>query len=384
MTLPISLTPDYTFIKSDQDLKRFVDQWVKLDNIIIDTEFMRTNTFYPKPALIQVAAGSDYFLIDPLGLDDIQAFADLLENTSVVKVLHASSEDIELFQTYLGVKPAPLFDTQVAASFLGHGLSVGYKNLVSSLFDVDLPKGEQRSNWLQRPLSDKQLSYAIADVTFLAEIYRVQKELLEESGRISWVEEECANLLANQVTEIPVEQAYQRVKNGWKLTPPELGVMKALAEWREREARERDMPRGFILKDYQLIELAQQRPQTTDELFKISGMLKSRVRHDGDRILSIIRQAGNNVTEITPMPGPLPPSAKAVVKELQAHVSKIAREYDLAPQLLMNRKSLVKLIHTLIGEGNTALPVELPSWKKGLLGNSLTELLDQYRGKLHS
>ena len=379
MTVPITFTPDYTLITSDDELKRFVAQWNELDSIIIDTEFMRTNTFYPKPGLIQVGANEQYFLIDPLTLVDTKPFADLLENTSVVKVLHASSEDLELFRTYLGVLPTPLFDTQVAASFLGYGLSIGYKKLVDTIFETDLPKGEQRSNWLQRPLTEKQLYYAVTDVTFLGEIYKQQLVQLESIGRLAWVQEECATLVANMLVDTPIEDAYQRVKNGWKLSPQELGIMQGLAEWREKEAHGRDTPRGFLLKDYQLIELAQQQPETLEELSEITDIMRSRVRRDGEEILNIITQTADQTDVLQSMQGPLPASAKVIVKELQASISKIASEYDLVPELLMNRKSLVKLIHNLLDDGAVELPRGLSSWKRALFGDELTALLQEHK-----
>jgi len=381
LTLSISLNPEFTFIRSDADLQRYVERWRSLDNIFIDTEFMRSNTFYPKPALIQVAAGGDYFLIDPLTIKDPEPFAELLIDPSVVKVMHACSEDMELFHTYLGVLPTPLFDTQIGASFLGYGLSVGYKNLVATLFDIDLPKGEQRSNWLRRPLTEQQLAYAVTDVTFLVEIYHSQMAQLNEAGRLAWVLEECANTVSSLNFDAPGKLAYQRVKNGFKLTPDELIVMQALAEWREQEARAKDIPRGFLLKDDQMIELAQLQPQSITGFLEISE-LSRRIRADGDKVLAIIERAMSSTIEIDPVTGPLPPAAKSLVKKLQAKVSKIASEHDVAPQLLMNRKTLVKVIHNVINEGTISLPVELSSWKKVLLGDAILTLLEQHKESL--
>jgi len=375
-------TPDYTYIATDSELQQAASDWSTNDCVALDTEFMRVNTFYPLAALFQIGTEQNCYLIDPLTITDFGPLISLLENPAIVKIMHACSEDLEVFSTFLNCKPAALYDTQVGAAFLGSGLSIGYKNLVDEVFQVDLPKGEQRSDWLQRPLSDKQLSYAALDVTFLAEIYQQQLVALGDKGWLECVEQEIDGMLNKQGRSIDPADAYLRVKGANRLTLDELQIVYGLAKWREIEARSRNIPRGFLFKDPQLLEIAQRQPNTLEALARTEGMRRRFVREDGDTVLALIEEAQNCEAKASAFPDTLPPRAKPLVKELQLLLSQIAEKSGLIPELLLNRKTLVAMLVELMTSGNAVLPANLPVWKKTLFGDELLSLLGTMEGKI--
>ena len=330
MTSQLLETPDYIYIATDSELQQAAADWSTHASVALDTEFMRVNTFYPMAALFQIGTEQNCYLIDPLTITDFGPLIELLENPAIVKIMHACSEDLEVFNTFLKCKPAALYDTQIGAAFLGFGLSVGYKNLVDAVFEVDLPKGEQRSDWLQRPLSDKQLSYAAMDVTFLEEIYQQQQVALHDKGWLECVEQEIDGMLIKQGRNTDPADAYLRVKGANRLTLEQVQIVHVLAQWREVEARSRNIPRGFIFKDAQLLEIAQNQPNSLEALARTEGMRRRFVREDGDTVLAFIAQAQNSEATVPAFPETLPPRAKPLVKELQLLLRQIAETSGFA------------------------------------------------------
>lgn len=382
MTSHLLDTPNYTYVASDSELQQAAADWSTHTSVALDTEFMRVNTFYPLAALFQIGTEKNCYLIDPLTITDFGPLIELLENPAIVKIMHACSEDLEVFSTFLNCKPAALYDTQVGAAFLGFGLSVGYKNLVDTVFDVDLPKGEQRSDWLQRPLSDKQLKYAALDVTFLDEIYQQQLVALQDKGWLECVEQEIEGMLNKQSRSTDPADAYLRVKGANRLKLGEVQIVYTLAQWREIEARSRNIPRGFIFKDTQLLEIAQNQPKSLEALARTEGMRRRFVREDGEMVLALIEQAQDSDITVTAFPEMLPPRAKPLIKELQLLLSQIAEASGLIPELLLNRKSLVAMLTELMASGNAVLPDNLPVWKVALFGSQLLSALSSMKGKI--
>lgn len=372
----------FTYIATDAELQQAAREWAASDCIALDTEFMRVNTFYPQAALFQIATTDKCFLIDPLPISDFSPLVELLENPEIVKIMHACSEDLEVFNTFLKCQSQAIYDTQIGAAFLGYGLSIGYKNLMDTLFDVDLPKGEQRSDWLQRPLTDKQLSYAAQDVTYLIEVYYQQLEMLTDKGWLSWVEEEIEVLLNKQRGNIDPADAYLKVKGANRMTLDQVQIIQRLAEWREIEARSRDIPRGFILKDSMLLDIAQALPSTIKELSRTDDIRRRVVHEDGEKILELVAQAKSDQPQVPAFPEPLPPRAKPLIKDLQALLIRIATAADLIPELLLNRKTLVSMLTELMHSGEAHLPADLPSWKKTLFGDELLSALVDMKGRL--
>lgn len=373
-----SAPPQYQLITDDLKLAELVERCRQLPWIAIDTEFVRTNTYYPKMGLIQLAADNDFFLIDPLAIDNPQPLADLLTNQQVVKVMHSCSEDLEVFQHYLGQLPTPLFDTQIAAALLGHGLSIGYKTLVEELYQVSLPKGEQRSDWLARPLSRAQKEYAIMDVVFLADIYRKQLEPLTQLDRLAWVEEECGNLLLKQRRELPPEQQYRRVKGAGTLTGEQLVVLRSLATWRETEAERRNIPRGFILRDQAMVEAVRIQPDSVESLSKVENIHPRTLRKDGRTIVDIIAEAAKIGGSLEIIDGSLPRHAKTLLKKMQSDVAAKAQAVNVPPELIINRKTLAACILGALATGELKLPDELSQWKRALVEKSLLQLMSEF------
>lgn len=244
------------------------------DHITIDTEFIRDRTYWPRLCLVQVAGGDEARVIDPLadGIDLTPLF-DLLDDPKVIKVFHAARQDVEIFVRLTGRVPAPVFDTQIAAMVCGFGDSVGYDKLVGELAGVRIDKASQFTDWARRPLSERQLRYALDDVVHLQVIYAKLAAQLQESGRSGWLDEEMAILIDPETYAVEPENAWRRLKTRSR-NPEYLGVMKELATWRETEAQRRDLPRNRLLRDEAIYEIAAERPQRIDDLKRLRAVPK--------------------------------------------------------------------------------------------------------------
>lgn len=293
-------------ITTTNELFALCDRLKSAEFVTVDTEFLRDNTYYSKLCLIQIADDNEAVAIDPLadGID-LTPFFDLMANKDVIKVLHACRQDLEIFVNMNGEVPEPIFDTQVAAMVCGFGDSVGYETLVNKLSGGQLDKSARYTDWSKRPLTDAQLSYALGDVTHLRTIYRKLKRELENTGRESWVEEELAPLKdKNLYTIVPVD-AWQRLKVRTN-KPRFLGILKALAEWREIEAQQRDIPRNRVAKDETLFEIAAHPPKDAKQLDRIRGVPNGFSRSRAGKTLMDALQIGLNMPE-----NELPKIAKA-------------------------------------------------------------------------
>lgn len=260
--------------------------------ITIDTEFLRESTFWPKLCVVQLASPEKVFLIDALapGLD-LAAFFALMRNPSVLKVFHAARQDIEIVWHLGGFMPDPVFDTQVAAMVCGFGDSISYDQLVARITGVVLDKSHRFTDWSRRPLSQNQLDYAEADVTHLRDVYRHLSDMLESSGRATWVDEEIRQLTSVSTYHTEPEDAWQRLRMRVK-KPRELVILKEIAAWREREAQSRDMPRARVLKDDTIYEIAVQAPTTAEALSQLRTVPKGWERsRSGEEILAAVRTA---------------------------------------------------------------------------------------------
>src|SRR5690554_4454626 len=295
-------------IDQNAELADWCKQWLQLPYVAVDTEFVRTETYFPIPGLIQIGDGERAFMIDPLAITDWSPLVELLESPSVVKVLHACSEDLEVFQHLCGALPAPLFDTQLAAAFLGMDFSMGYSRLVSNLLGVELAKEETRSDWLQRPLSERQLQYAADDTLYLAAVYQILAPRIEAAGLTEWLLEDTAELVANARTIMEPAETYRRIKQAWRLKPAELAILQVLCDWREREARQRDQARNRLLRESTLCPLVQRQPDTLGQLARMDDMHPRTVRQDGETILGLISQGRQVPEQQWPqsLPEPLP------------------------------------------------------------------------------
>ncbi|HVY35211.1 MAG TPA: ribonuclease D [Caulobacteraceae bacterium] len=262
-----------TLITATADLAAFCEQLHRQPFVAVDTEFMRETTYWPKLCLIQAGGPDIEAAIDPLaeGLD-LQPFLDVLANPKVEKVFHAARQDLEIFFN-LGVMPTPLFDTQIAAMAAGFGEQVAYDALVRQMLKVELDKSSRFTDWSRRPLSQSQFDYAVADVTYLAKLYPILRERLEAEGRLAWVAGEMQALAAPANYDVNPENAWRRLKPR-KHAPKYLAVFKSVAAWRERTAQTRDQPRGRILKDDAIDEVATQAPTDAEALNRLRSVPK--------------------------------------------------------------------------------------------------------------
>jgi ribonuclease D len=240
--------------------------------LALDTEFMRDQTYWPKLCLLQVAGPAAQAIIDPLsGELDLSPFYELLKRPNIVKVLHAARQDIEIFFHQGGVIPDPLFDTQIAAMVCGFGDAASYETLTRKLADAEIDKSARFTDWSRRPLSQRQLEYAMADVTHLRTVYEKLSFRLERSGRAAWVQEEIATLQSPALYQLDPRQAWKRLKARTS-SKRFLAMLAAIAEWREREAQTRDVPRNRILKDEALLEIAAHPPDSSEALDRVRAV----------------------------------------------------------------------------------------------------------------
>lgn len=365
------------YIETNQALASYCEQWSKAAVLALDTEFIRTDTFYPIGALIQVSDGNTCFLIDPLPIDDFTAFKQLMINPQITKVLHACTEDLEVFDRLLGVLPAPLIDTQIAAGMNGLGFNLGYQAMTKTLLQIELAKGETRSNWLQRPLTDSQIHYAVLDVAYLPTMYSMLCDLLAADDRMPWLREECDKLVNNYKVPDAIRLHYLKVKSAWKLSPSQLAILQLVIEWREHKARERDRPRGRVIKDKSCLDIARLQPDSLGALADINDIAPKTVRKDGEALLNLIKQGqALDIAELpAALPKPLPPANGSILKRLKAHVAKRAEQLNMAPELLARKKDYESLLRSGFDSGNYCLPETLSGWRKPVVGDDLLAIL---------
>jgi ribonuclease D len=361
-------------LQSDAALAAAARRWLAAPAVALDTEFVRERTFFPRLGLIQVADGEATYLLDPLAARDLAPLADLCRASGTLKVLHSASEDVEVFFRALGVVPAPLFDTQVAAGLLGIGVSLGYQRLVAALLGIELPKGETRTDWLARPLSEAQLAYAAEDVAFLLPLYERLRQELAALDRLEWAREDSAALLDTSRLTVDPEAAYRRVRGAGRLDRRQLGALRALAAWRDGEARRRDLPRGFVLRDEALLALAARQPATAEDLRRVPSLDPQQAARDGAVWLELIRGAASlDAAELPPLPWRPPSSAAA--RELEGRLRAVVREraaaLALPPELLAPRRALDAVLRSALGDPEPKLPRELGGWREEAVGGAL-------------
>ena len=280
-----------TPITTTAELAVFCEKLKGQPFVAVDTEFMRETTYWPKLCLIQAAAESAEACIDPLAEGiDLEPFLAILRDRSILKVFHAARQDVEIFNN-LQAMPVPLFATQVAGMAAGFGEQIAYDALVRQMLKIELDKSSRFTDWARRPLSDNQLTYALADVTHLASLYPMLRERLEKEGRLAWVTDEMTNLTDPAVYDVEPDNAWKRLRPR-KHNAKYLAVYKSVAAWRERTAQTRDQPRGRILKDEAIDEIATQAPTDADQLDRLRSVPKGfSGSRFGPDLLAAVREA---------------------------------------------------------------------------------------------
>jgi ribonuclease D len=285
------MTVAFTLIDNEESLSQVCAQLKDSTWLAVDTEFERVSTYYPELCLVQISDGINTVIIDPLAINDLEPLFDLLYQKTITKVLHSARQDLEIFFHIKGTVPTPLFDTQIAAPALGYAKGIGYGNLIKEVMSIELDKGHARTNWKQRPLTEKQLRYAADDAIYLAKAYEVFIKKLIEEETLSSLDEQLA-VLEKPETYLPdPEKMWKKIFAARKLKGKQLAVVKQLAAWREMTARERNRPRKWILPDHSLIALATQLPANKSDLLQIDKVGEKTVSRHGDDLLKIMHDA---------------------------------------------------------------------------------------------
>ncbi|SNS29987.1 ribonuclease D [Azospirillum sp. RU38E] len=367
-----------TLITTTDDLSAFIDRIRDAEYVTVDTEFMREKTYYPQLCLVQVAGPDDAAAIDPLapGIDLSPLFA-LMDDPKVLKVFHAARQDLEIFYHLTGKIPTPLFDTQVAAMVCGFGDSVGYETLITKLTPARIDKSSRFTDWSQRPLTDRQLTYALSDVTHLRPAYEKIRAKLARTGRAEWLTDEMAILTEPATYRTEPEDAWKRLKVRTE-KPRFLAILKEVAAWREREAQRKDLPRNRVLRDEALVEIAAHAPTNADDLGRTrglgSGMAQGRY---GTEILAAVQTALAIPDAKLPRSEPRvepPPGIAPIVELLRVLLKMVCDDNEVASRLVANSADL-----EAIAGNDDADVMALKGWRRDLFGEAALKLK---RGKL--
>lgn len=335
--------------------------------ITVDTEFLRDKTYFPKLCLVQVAGKDLHFAIDSLAKHiDLTPLFDLFNNTAILKVFHSARQDLEIIYNMSAKIPAPLFDTQVAAMVCGFGEAASYEALVKKFVDIQLDKSSRFTDWSHRPLSKKQLEYALSDVTHLRVVYEKLAELLEESGRSHWLTEEMAGLTSPKTYKIVPENAWEKLKLRNSQSPRFLKRVQELAKWRELMAQEHDIPRNHFLKEQILLEIAATSPKTIKALQSVRGMSKSATEEFGGKILSLVQEVEDLPEERLPIVQPRRSSNarnRPLVELLKVLLYMKSDENKVAPRLIAGGDEL----ETIAAEKEPDVPA-MQGWRYEVFG----------------
>ncbi len=374
----------YQLIEDQNSLNNLCEQLVKAKVLAIDTEFVRTRTLYAKLGLLQVCDGEQLALIDPLAIDDLTPFWALLTNESITKVLHACSEDLEVFLTAGNCKPVNLIDSQIMMSFLGHGLSLGYAAMVKHFTDIELDKSESRTDWTKRPLTEKQLDYASADVDHLFSIYPKLLAELTEAGFLAYAQIETQNMIDKKFTPIIESEMYLNIKMNWRLNPKQLNLLKYLASWRFQQAKKRDLPLGFVAKDHTLMALAQSNPDSVNAMLTLEGVETLDIRHKGKAMLAVLSQADQ--AEVSSYPDKIDrldeyPGYKQIFKKMKTFLITASEQQGLAIENVASKKQINQFLtwqFDLNDARNSSAKVDLiTGWRYELFGQTLLDFAQQ-------
>ena len=350
--------------------------------LALDTEFVGEDTFVPRLELIQVATTTTATVIDFPAVQaggSLDVFWELICDAKIEKIVHAGRQDLDLFATHAGQIPKPFFDTQIAAAMVGYGAQVAYANLVQRLHGTKLAKAHTFTNWSARPLSDDQIAYALEDVEFLLSIHSHLQDRLSTLGRSEWVREEFARLetAVGEKSREPQER-YQRIRGWDTLKPKGAAVLRELAAWREAEARRRNVPRGRVMRDEVLLQLARHPPKSVNDLRGLRGVHSSEVDRHGEQLLTAITSA----LALPPSAWPEVPSERkpdpestGIVELLQAVLKARAAEQGIAPTMLATSADLQTLVEAKQNRAALDIPI-LRGWRRQLAGDLLLAVLD--------
>lgn len=381
MTLP----DDPQVITDTETLRSFCLRASEAPYVAVDTEFMRESTFWPILCLVQVAIGGEKkdgedarslsAVVDPLtdGGLDLSPLYDLFANEQVLKVFHAARQDLEIFHHESGVLPHPVFDTQVAAMVCGHGDSIGYENLLQRLTGAKVDKGARFTDWSVRPLSDRQIKYALADVVYLCPAYEKLHDQLEKRERAAWIEEEMNVLLDPSIYDVDPMTTFRRIKSR-NAKPRTLAILRELAAWRETEARHRNLPRNRILRDETLLEIAHHAPDSVAKLTRTRGLGQRMAEgKQGQAILKAVARGVNLPEKDCPKPvqkPDLPNGIGSATDLLKVMLKMKCNEYDVAQKIIASSDD----VERIAAFGDKADVPAMRSWRYDIFGRDALRL----------
>ncbi|GLQ30032.1 ribonuclease D [Litoribrevibacter albus] len=367
------------FVSDSDQLQGLVDHWMNLKWVALDTEFVRRDTYRAIPALIQVYDGQDVWLIDPESPVDLTIMADFIES-DCIKVLHSAAEDLGVLYRATGAWLRNLCDSQLALALLNQGQTVGYQKMISSLLNIELSKDETKSDWLLRPLTDQQIQYAAEDVIYLAQAWEMLEAQLIDMNRLSWLKEDSQDLVdrSRALYEMDGDLAFQRVKGTGKLNSRSLAVVRALAIWRERLAAEKDIPKGRILADAQIVEIAL-RKATSRVVLDQLAVPKGIIRNYGVLIGELVR--GAMALEESQLPERyqlLPKDAKSWLEAIYKPVKKVAAGLNLDAEVLCRKKQFQYLVNKAFRYQEVVdWPEDISGWRRELIEDDVMLVLKQ-------
>lgn len=370
------------YITNRHALEALCDRLKASSRLALDTEFVGEDSFVPKLELIQVASQDVAAVIDFPAVQaegSLAPFWELICDPNIEKVVHAGRQDLDLFALHAGQVPKPFFDTQIAAAMLGFGAQVAYANLVQRIQGTKLAKAHTFTNWSARPLSVDQIAYAAEDVQFLLPIHTHLHKRLHALGRVEWVREEFSRLetAVGGKSREPLDR-YQRIRGWDSLKPKQAAVLRELAAWRETEARRRNVPRGRVMRDEVLLQLARHPPKTVDELRGLRGVHGSEIDRNGEQLLATIAGAlalPPSAWPDVPRERKPEPESIGLVELLQAVLKARAAEAEIAPTLLATSADLQALVEAKEKKTTVDLPL-LRGWRRQLAGDLLMQVLE--------
>jgi ribonuclease D len=361
---------------------QFIDTPEKLDQlchkigqepwVTLDTEFLREKTYYPKFCLLQIATLEWVACVDPITLTSLEPLFEVLYRQDIVKVLHSCQQDLEIFYQLTGKIPEPIFDTQLAAPVLGFQENPGYAMLVSNLLNVNLDKAHTRTDWSIRPLTEEQLQYAADDVIYLGKIYQIMLKKLSDLGRSDWLKDDFSRLKNPDLFDLPPENAWLKIRGKNKLTGRQLSVLQALSAWREQTAKQENKPRGWLIRDELLLDIAKLQPLSMTELFKVRNINGRTAKQYGKHLCQLIKEA----REQPPIklhengkPSKKSSQQEAILDLLSAIVRIRSDQNSLNPSILATRKDLEMLLFE-----DSQCPL-LQGWRYEMAGKELRQVL---------
>jgi ribonuclease D len=362
------------YIKDTVELAAFCERARVAGLVALDTEFMREKTYFARLCLVQACAADESVIIDPLAISDLAPLLALLADRSVLKVVHAGSQDMEIFYRLSSEPVAPLFDTQIAATLAGFPSQVGYARLVKELYGVDIDKSDTFTDWSRRPLTAAQIEYALADVRYLPGMYETLRERLERDGRLAWLERDFERMSDPATYEAVPEQQFRRIKRASSLSRRQLAVLQQVAAWRELEAQRRDLPKRWIVSDETLVEVARRQPVDAATLGDIRGMSPRALGDGGSGLLTAVATGLALPDEALPRIPKRPRNIidiEGIVELMSALVRVRAAESGVAVPLLASRGDLERL-----ASGDRDDNPILSGWRRELIGEELVALME--------